>query len=71
MQDGNILSLFQWFKIPLPRTPLQNSLPKITRVNQEERPFLNSKTQEMLRKGAIQQVQPEPGQFLNSLLLVD
>ena len=42
----------------------------MTRVNQKERLLINSEIREMLRKGAIQQVQPEPGQYLSILFLV-
>ena len=70
-QDGNILSIVQGSKIPFSRTPFQHTLPQTTRVNQEERLLINSEIQEMLRKGAIQQVQPEPRQFLSNLFLMD
>ena len=70
-QDGNILSIVQGSKISFCRTPFQHTLPQTTRVNQEERLLINSEIHEMLRKGAIQQVQPEPGQFLSNLFLVD
>ena len=58
MQDGNILSKVQGFKIPFPRTAFYHK-------------FINSEIQEILRKGTIQQVQPEPGQLLSNLFLVD
>ena len=39
-------------------------------VNQEERLQINSDIKGMLRKGAIQQLKSEPGEFLSNLLLV-
>ena len=39
-------------------------------VNQEERLQINSDIKEMLRKGAIQQLKSEPGEFLSNLFLV-
>ena len=71
MQDGNILSKVQGFKIPFPRTAFYHTVPQTTRINQEEGLFINSEIQEILRKGTIQQVQPEPGQLLSNLFLVD
>ena len=62
-QDGNILSIVQGFRILFSKTPLQHTLAQATRVSQEERLWM--------RKGGIQKVQPEPGQFLRNLFLVD
>ena len=66
----NILSIVQGFKIPFSQTPFQFGPPQLARVNQEERLQINSEIKEMLRKGAIQQVKPEPGKFLSNLFLV-
>ena len=70
-QDVNILSTVQGFKIPFSQTPFQYGLPQLLRVNQEERLQINSEIKEMLRKGAIQQVKSEPGEFLSNLFLVN
>ena len=67
----NILSIVQGFKIPFSQTPFQYGLHKLLRVNQEERLQINSEIQEMLRKGVIQQMKSEPGEFLNNLFLVN
>ena len=58
------------FKIPFSQTPFQFP-PQLARVNQEERLQINSEIKEMLRKGAIQQVKSEPGEFLSNLFLVN
>ena len=70
-QDVNILSIVQGFKIPFSQTPFQFGPPQLARVNQEERLQINSEIKEMLRKGAIQQVKSEPGEFLSNLFLVN
>ena len=70
-QDVNILSIVQVFKIPFSQTPFQFGPPQLARVNQEERLQINSEIKEMLRKGAIQQVKSEPGEFLSNLFLVN
>ena len=70
-QDGDILSIVQGFKIPFSQTPFQFGPHKLARVNQEERLEINSEIKEMLRKGAIQQVKSEPGEFLSNLFLLN
>ena len=40
-------------------------------MNQEERLQINLEIKEMLRKGAIEQVESEPGDFLSDLFLVN
>ena len=66
----NILSIVQGFKIPFSQTPFQCGLPKLARVNQEERLQINSERRKMLRKGAIQQAKSEHREFLSNLFLV-
>ena len=63
--------IVQGFKIPFSKTPFQFGTPQLARVNQEERLQINSEIKEMLRKGAIQQVKSEPGEFLSNLFLVN
>ena len=70
-QDLNILSIVQDFKIPFSQTPFQFGPPELARVNHEERLQINSEIKKMLRKGAIQQVKSEPGEFVSNLLLVN
>ena len=70
-QDVNILSIVQGFKIPFSQTPFQYSPPQLSRVNQEERLQINLEIKEMFKKGAIQQVKSEPGEFLSKLFLVN
>ena len=65
------MSIAQGFKIPFSQTPFQFGPPQLARVNQEERLQINSEIKEMLRKGAIQQVKSEPGEFLSNLFLVN
>ena len=67
----NILSIVQGFKISFSQTPFQFGPPQLARVNQEERLQKNSEIKEMLRKGVIQQVKSEPGEFLSNLFLVN
>ena len=43
----------------------------MARVNKEERLQINSEIKEMLRKGAIQQLKSQPGEFLSNLFLVN
>ena len=66
IQDVNILSIVQGFKILFSQIPFQYGSPQLARVNQEER-LINSKVEKMLRKGAIQHVKSERGQFLSNL----
>ena len=61
----------QGFKIPFSQTPFQYSPPQLSRVNQEERLQINLEIKEMFKKGAIQQVKSEPGEFLSKLFLVN
>ena len=66
-----ILPIVQGFKIRFSQTPFQYGAPQLARVNQKERLQMNSKIKEMLRKGAIQMVKSEPGEFPSKLLLVN
>ena len=63
----NILPIVQGFKIRFSQTPFQDGPPQLARVNQKERLQMNSKIVEMLKKGAIQMVKPEPGEFRSNL----
>ena len=63
----NILPIVQGFKIRFSQTPFQDGPHQLARVNQKERLQMNSKIVEMLKKGAIQMVKPEPGEFRSNL----
>ena len=69
-QDPNILAIVQGYNIPFSEEPFQEVLPTTPRVNQEERILIESEVQEMLKKGAIQQVQSVKGEYLSNLFLV-
>ena len=66
-QDVNILSIVQVFKISFSHSPFHFGSPQLARINQEERLQINSEKKEMLKKGAIQQVESEPGEFLSNV----
>ena len=66
----NILSIVQGLKIPFSQIAFQYSRPQLTRVNQKERLLINWEVKETSRKGAIQQVKSELGEFLRNLFLV-
>ena len=70
-QDVNILSIVHSFKIPFSQSPFQYGPPHLARVNHKESLQINSEIKKMLRKGAIQQVKSEPGEFLSNLFLVN
>ena len=70
-QDVNILVIVQGFKISFSQTPFPFDPPPLAKVNQEERLQINSEIKKMLRKGTIQQVISESGEFLSNLFLVN
>ena len=63
--------IYNFIQKILTQTPFRSGPPQLARVNQEERLQINLEINEMLRKGAIQQVESEPGDFLSNLFLVN
>ena len=64
-----ILNLVQGYHIPFSSKPVQNYVPQMVQMNQEEVLLVFQEIQEMLRR-AIQKVQPSPDQFLKSIFVI-
>lgn len=64
-----MLSIVKGFQIDFHSTPVQ-SCPPVTRASFSETQLIDAEVQELLKKGAIQEVSPSDQAFYNGLFLV-
>jgi len=67
--DPEILSIVKVFQIDFHSPPVQ-SCPPVTRAGPSETQLINAEVQELLKKGAIQEVNPSDEGFYSCLFLV-
>ena len=60
-QDDNILSIVKRYKIPFLEEPYQKRCHSTTHMSKDQSKLINLEIMEMLKKGAIQHVNPTEG----------
>jgi len=69
-QDQEILSFVKGYEIPFLKQPFQEKPPGSPNVSQGQRALIDKEVEDLLRKGAIQEVSHCEGEYLSSIFLV-
>ena len=64
-KDPEILEIVKRFKIPFLRNPTQDRVPQTPQMGQEQAALLQVEIENILKKGAIQQREHQPWEFLS------
>ena len=70
-QDPQVLDVVESFSIPFMKEPLQSRIPPACPLKPDEMKLVDKEVEEMIQKGAIQEVSPIPGQFVSSIFIVE
>ena len=65
-KDQELLALVEGYQIPLLMEPLQEKVPKVLKLNQEQQKQVDLEVNAMLEKGSISKVCHSKGEFLSS-----
>ena len=64
-KDPEILEIAKRFKIPFLKNPTQDRVPQTPQMGQEQAAPLQAEIENILKKGAIQQTEHQPWEFLS------